>query len=348
MNLPIPVPGATIGPEWAEDINNCLLIIDGHMHAPNYGVQVTPSGLNINADLTFNDNNATQLRTTRFMVQSAALGTASDIGCVYVTGVDLYFNDINGNQIQITQNGGVAGSPGSISNLTSPASASYVALSQTFVWQSDVNTPANMDAGSYIFRNITASSNGITVSAPNALGSNYTLTLPTLPATQSFMTLDASGNIAAPWTVDNSTIKIVANQLVAAAAGSFTFKANGKYRADTQIDDLFTFKAASTITSVWIQNQGNGSAGTTEFDLKVATTSGGSFTTILSTTGKVASTAAANVWTDTGSVIGVQTGVTKPVLSTTAMAAGSALRFDLLQAMTGGSNCSITVFYKEN
>ncbi len=125
----------------------------------------------------------------------AALVGASDLGCLYEVGVDLYYNDGNGNQVRITQSGGVAGSPGSIANLASPASATYVSANQTFVWQSAASTPANMDGGSVIIRNITASSNGITLSAPVALASNYTITLPALPAQTNVMTIDSSGNM---------------------------------------------------------------------------------------------------------------------------------------------------------
>lgn len=219
MNLPVPVVGVEVGPQWASDINACLNILDQHDHSLGSGVQITPSALDINADLTFASNNAIDLRSVRFTAQVAPLALASDVGCLYEAGVDLYYNDANGTQIRITQSGGIAGTPGSISNLTPPASASYVAGTMTFVWQSDANTPANMDAGSYIFRNITASSNGITVSAPAALGSNYNITLPALPSSQKFMTLDASGNMAAPYVVDNSTIVIAANVIKVPANG---------------------------------------------------------------------------------------------------------------------------------
>jgi hypothetical protein len=207
MNMPIPVVGSEPGPEWATDLNDCLNIVDIHDHTPGSGVQITPSGLDINTALTFNSNFATDLAGLSLIAQS---GTPAN-NTIYESGVDLYYVDGVGNNIQITANGGVAGSPGSIANLTSPASASYVAGSSTFVWQSDVNTPANMDGGSVIIRNITASSKGITLTAPAALGSNYSITLPALPASQKIMTLDATGALTAPYTVDNSTITISAN-----------------------------------------------------------------------------------------------------------------------------------------
>lgn len=210
MSMPIPIPGVTTGPDWANDINASLTIIDGHNHSPGSGVQITPSGININSDLTCNNSNITAIRASRFQIQSSALATASDLNQFYDVNGDAYFNDGAGNQIRITQGGSLAGAAGTITGLPSgTASASYSA--GTFVWQSATNTAANMDAGSYIFRNNTASSNGVTLSPINALGSNYTLYLPTIPVSQKIMTLDAAGNMSAPYVVDNSTIEIASN-----------------------------------------------------------------------------------------------------------------------------------------
>lgn len=211
MALPVPVVGVDPGPQYASDINTCLTLIDAHDHSSGKGVQITPSGININADFPININNLTLARTVRFSSQSGTLSGASDVGCLYEVGVDLYYNDGSGNKIRITQSGGIVGSPGSISGLVSPASATYVSATQTFVWQSAANTAANLDAGSLLMRNITSGSNALTLSPPASLGSNYSIVLPTLPASQKFVTLDASGNMAAPWAVDNSTIEVNAN-----------------------------------------------------------------------------------------------------------------------------------------
>lgn len=219
MNLTLPDVGQTLGPQWASDLNSSLTRIDQHNHSAGSGVQVTPDGLDINSDLTIKSNNLTNIRSSRFSVQSSPLALAADLGCLYVSGVDLYFNDVNGNQIQITQSGGIAGSPGSISNLTSPASASYVAGTQTFVWQSNTNVAANLDAASIILRNQTVSSNGLTLSAPASLASNYSIVLPTLPASSKILRIDNSGNISSNLDVDNSTLTISSNQLQVANLG---------------------------------------------------------------------------------------------------------------------------------
>lgn len=193
MSLPVPTVGGDPSPTYAFDVNSALTIVDQHNHSPGSGVQITPAGLNINTSLPMNNN---------FLINSAGLTlTAQSVtpanNTLYESGVDLYYTDGVGNNVRITQSGGVAGSPGSISNLNSPASASYVSGSQTFVWQSGASIAANMDFGSAIMRNLSPNSTfALTLQPPAALASNYSLTLPTIPAAQQFMTIDASGNIA--------------------------------------------------------------------------------------------------------------------------------------------------------
>lgn len=351
MSLIIPTAGQTIGPTYALDVNSSLSLVDMHDHTPGHGVQITPEGINVNSTLVFNNNFADQLAGLTLIDQ----GTTPPISTVYAINGDLYFLDGFGNNVRITQSGGVAGSPGSIGGLVAPASATYVPGQSSFVWQSNTNIAANMDFGSAIMRNLSPNSTyALTLTPPANLVNNYTLTLPSLPAVQSFMTLDNSGIITAPWTVDNNTIKITGNQLVAQSnvvspQREHSWELNGAYPGlsfpQLNIDSIFFAPANMTITSVWIYNGQVGGTGITEFDLKVAN-SGGSFTSILTTTGKVASTANSDVWTDSGSIIAPQTGVTKPVIATAAISAGQAIRFDLLSAMTSpATDARIRIFY---
>lgn len=214
MNLPVPVVGQEPGPQYASDINACMSLLDAHNHTPGSGVSITPNAIDINADLPINGNNLTSIRAARFSAQGTPIpASPPDLNEVYVAGVDLYYNDGNGNIIRMTQSGSVAGASGSISGLVSPASATYVPGSSTFVWQSDANIAANMDNGSVIIRKLTVSSPGITISAPVALASDYTINLPAAPpAANSFMTIDNSGNITA--TIPTSHGISVANQVL--------------------------------------------------------------------------------------------------------------------------------------
>lgn len=219
MNLVLPGVGVTAGPVYASDLNQSLNIVDQHNHAPGSGVQITPDGLNINSNFTMNNNNIIAIKSLRLQDQVSALSSGSDLGCMYRVADDLYYNDGLGNQIRLTQSGSVAGTSGSIANLVSPASATFVSLSSTIVFESDVTVPASLDAGSLLMRNLSAGSFALTLSPPAAMGADYAITLPSLPSSQKIMTLDASGNMSAPYVVDNSTIEVSSNTIQLKDAG---------------------------------------------------------------------------------------------------------------------------------
>lgn len=224
MGLIIPTVGQEPGPEWANDINSSLGTLDQHSHVAGQGVSITPDAININADLPFNGFNANLVKTVNFQALSASLaGAVPNLGCIYVAGNELYYNDEAGNVIPITNSGSVNAGAGSITGLPSgTASASYSSGTQTFIWRSATLTPANMDGGSFIFRNITPSSFGITVAAPSGLATNYGLQFPAaLPASTKILTLDNAGNIGAVYDVDNSTINVSSN-LIQVKPGGIT------------------------------------------------------------------------------------------------------------------------------
>lgn len=427
MLLRIPAIGDDSGPDYATNINFDLLsVLDSHDHTTGKGIQITPAGININTDLPFNNHFAINLAGLTLLAQSIT----PTLSTIYQSGDDLYYVDGIGNNIRITQSGGVVGTPGSITNLTPPASVNYVSGNQTFIFQSNTNTAANIDAGSYLFRNLSPNSTfAVTLLAPPALAADYSLQLPQIPLTQKFMTLDSSGILSAPWEVDNTTIKIIGNQLVAQgqsipnSSREHNWELNGNYGAlsfpQTNIDAVFFAPYNLIINSVWIYNGTVGTAGTTEYDLKVKSP-GTTWSSILTTPGKItiASTAIAltssgttatatlaghglstgdsvtitgasqanyngtftitvissstftytmigsaaspatgspviktpgqDVYTDSGSVVGTQVGVTKPVIATSNITAGQAIRFDLLQAQTGvAADARIRIYWTQ-
>jgi hypothetical protein len=248
MNLPEPVVGQEAGPQYAIDINAALTLIDGHNHSPGSGVLVTPNGLDINVDLPFGSNNATLLRSVRFTPQSSPLALPADLGAVYVSGVDLYYNDENGNQIRITQSGAVAGAPGSIGGLVAPASVTYNPLTQTFIFQSGVNTSGYLDSGPVTVRNNTVSSPGVTINPPVGLAAAYALFLPAaLPSSTQLLTLSSTGQLA----VTNTALPYI-------AAGSLT----GSQLANGTV----------TSTQLHMQNITAGSTGSVNYSSGIGST----------------------------------------------------------------------------
>lgn len=106
MGFPVPTVSVELGPQYATDVNQALFTLDSHNHSPGQGVPIGAQSINIQSDLSFNINNAVNLRTVRFVSTTASSGT--DVGCIYVKGVDLFYNDLNANVVRLTLNGGLA------------------------------------------------------------------------------------------------------------------------------------------------------------------------------------------------------------------------------------------------
>lgn len=195
MNLPVPVPGEDPGPDWATNVVADMTIIDAHSHTTGNGVPVPSAGLNINSDLPMNGNNLTTTRSVNFFAQGAPLALATDVGCIYESGVDLWYNDGIGNQVRLTQGGSPAGGAGSITGLPSgTASASFAA--GTFTFQGATSTPATMAVGPLVVGAAVASSKTVTIAPSASLANNYSITLPLAPpGATSILSLDPSGNM---------------------------------------------------------------------------------------------------------------------------------------------------------
>lgn len=228
MSLPIPIVGVETGPLYASDLNNSLLIVDAHNHSSGSGVQINPAGLNINTDLTFSGNNATNLRSIRLTPSTVA--DPADIGCVFENNVgDLWYNNSIGQQVQITSGNAVAvsGAIGFSGLPSGTASAAYIAGSGTFQFQQATSVGANLDVASIAIRYPgsypTPAGDFIQLQAPNTLASGYSITLPALPAANNtFMTMSTAGVIGTLLTIDNSTLAISGNSIIVKPQGITT------------------------------------------------------------------------------------------------------------------------------
>lgn len=126
------------------------------------------------------------------------------------------------------------------------------------------------------------------------------------------------------------------------------------------VDGLIIFEFQAQILDVWMWNMTAGSSGTTELDLKLATSVGGSFSSIFTTTPKISYLAGNNIWVGNpvSAIVGTQftypsytppANTTQPVLNraiTDVIPAFSALRLDKIQSQVGGQDCGIVVHYR--
>lgn len=117
MNLVLPDVSSTVGPTWATLLNAAYTSIDSHDHSTGKGVAITPSGLNISSDLSFAQNNATNLRSARLYNNSSFSAGVNDLTCLYALNNELYYKDGAGNVVQVTS-GGTLNLAGGVSSLT--------------------------------------------------------------------------------------------------------------------------------------------------------------------------------------------------------------------------------------
>ena len=144
MSLVVPEVLVTTGPQYATQINAIMDVIDAHDHSSGKGVRITPSGLNINNDLPFNNNSATNIKA----VQLAQQTSVSTNAAIYNKGGDLYYRRGDGTEVRITTAAGVnVSGVGGITGLTNPAAATYTPLATTFSWLSDASTYAKTGTG---------------------------------------------------------------------------------------------------------------------------------------------------------------------------------------------------------
>lgn len=221
MGLTLPDVSVTPGPTWASQINSDLTLIDQHNHIPNAngGVPITSAAIQIDADIEFNAilSGGAAAKGLSFLGLLAPVGTANVPTRIYSDSVgDLYYDNSAGVPVRLTNGANVAGVQGSITNLTSPASADYNLGTGTFKWESAANTGASMDSGPVTVRDGNAGANGITITPPSGLAAAYTLTLPSsAPSGQRLMTANAGvssfASVDGTLTLTSSLLKVASN-----------------------------------------------------------------------------------------------------------------------------------------
>ncbi len=266
MSLPIPGVGTEAGPDYATDVSNSLTLVDQHDHSPGSGIQITPAGLNINNTLTFNNNQATALKSASFIAQSAATTVLQALSVAPGTETpalqDLWYTDSAGTAIQLTSNGLVNAIIGSLPG------ESYSA--GTFFWKQGTGStvPANFDIGSIVLRpNVAATTLGISIVPPGGIASAWTLTLPADPAASGgtdFLLMNASGIVTTGALVDNSSIQYTSHQLSVKAGGITANMLASDVLPTAQHTDFVangTFVVPSGVTVIFAEVTGGGGGG---------------------------------------------------------------------------------------
>ena len=191
MSLTLPEVLVTSGPTYATQVNTALDVVDDHDHSVGKGKKITPTGLNINSDLTLNINQLVDVKAVK-LSQQASVAT---LGAIYVKGADLFYRDLNGLEVQLTSSGAInTSSTGAITGLGGTTGvASYVSASGLFNYQSNPTTYAQQYTGDislFSRAGIIGVVQAIKLQTPVA-ATAYTLTLPaTAPAANQIMRME--------------------------------------------------------------------------------------------------------------------------------------------------------------
>lgn len=195
LGMTLPDPSVTPGPAWASQLNTALGLIDSHNHAPGSGSLIGTAGIRVDADFDFASFNAFGLRTIRVSDQTSITIGSTDRRAVYSKSGDLYYVNSAGAEVQITSGSSVAGATGSITGLTSPASAVYSSITGGFSFNKDSSKPGKLAISEIsIYEYDNAAAAPITIKSPASVGASYSLTLPTaVPASARFVSVDTAG-----------------------------------------------------------------------------------------------------------------------------------------------------------
>ena len=191
MSLTLPEVLVTSGPTYATQVNTALDVVDDHDHSVGKGKKITPTGLNINSDLTLNNNQLVDVKAVK-LSQQASVAT---LGAIYVKGADLFYRDLNGVEVQLTSSGAInTSSTGAITGLGGTTGvASYVSASGLFNYQSNPTTYAQQYTGDislFSRAGVIGVVQAIKLQTPVA-ATAYTLTLPaTAPAANQIMRME--------------------------------------------------------------------------------------------------------------------------------------------------------------
>lgn len=112
LNLTLPTVSVTLGPTWASEINAAFETIDSHDHTSGKGAKVPTAGLNINADLDFNEFSALNLKLLNYEQRTSSPSGSTFAASTSVYNGDLYYTNTSGVAIQLTSGGAIVPSSG--------------------------------------------------------------------------------------------------------------------------------------------------------------------------------------------------------------------------------------------
>jgi hypothetical protein len=259
MSLNEPSVGVTTGPDWATQVNENFETIDTHDHTSGKGVQLTPSALNINADLEFNQNSATELKNVIF---DSSVTAATTSYSVYQSGGNLYWRNGSGTAVQITSGSGINTSGGSISGMTGNAQVQFSNVNNSYTFKFDSTLTDGIakvvvsDLQLYFYNSGSATTRSVNLKYTGSGTGSNTLTVPDETGTLLSTATSFAGTINIATSSSNAPINLKPNGTGSVVVGNGG--ATGKLTSNGAYDLILDTNGGTNSSSIAITDAANG------------------------------------------------------------------------------------------
>ena len=163
MNIVLATVEVTQGPTWAQILNTAYGVIDLHDHSSGNGVQITPSGLNINDEFDLQGNDL--LRALTVALTAAGAADTAKTGTLQRVGTNLYWVNSGGVAVQITNGSSIVSLGSGVLSVSSPGAYPYS------VTTGDAQSVLLIDSSVARTVNLPAATNAMTVYIKDSFGS---------------------------------------------------------------------------------------------------------------------------------------------------------------------------------
>lgn len=247
MHMDLPVVQGEVGPLWAQELNTAIgEVIDAHDHTSGNGVQVPTAGILINEDLPMNDLRVTEAGGVAFtdINQPSALSAPDQ---VYVSGGELYFQDGDGNNVQLTDGGGIVPNGTGAANgfygeyATAGAHAYYYGAGGTFQFYTDATAIASATRAGIVAAGVSSVVAGINDFYLGTGGGERGSTLDPVTGGWRLRSTDTYLSLASDPTAAGSYGDVVTIQPLSGGRDGYAFGVNDSY-------DSFSFTVAEKVT----------------------------------------------------------------------------------------------------
>ena len=262
MSLNEPSVGVTAGPTWATETNANWELLDAHDHTSGKGVQLTPSALNINSDMEFNQNSATELKNAVLDNDIHASSSGDTNYSVYSYGANLYWRNGSGTAVQITNGASLNSTGGAITSPTTNSQVLFSSVNNSYTFKYDktqtdgIAKMIHSDLQLYFYNSGSATTRSVNLKYLGSGTGSNTLTVPDETGTLLSTATSFAGAINIATSSTNYPINLKPNGTGHVVIGNTG--ATGKLTSNGAYDLVLDTNSGTNSSSITITDAANG------------------------------------------------------------------------------------------